>query len=284
MSDANRRSGAANIEIAKAVLHAQGGGAPVATAAVMVAPDGGDGPPPGAKLLVRAEGEGIGSFGGGPFEEAVRVAARDALFNHTGETIWLRPDGSRARRGAPGVYQVFIEVVEPPATLLVVGGGHIGLSLATIGEHAGFSVAVLDDRPDYANPERFPMADRVICGDFVEELRRFPVDAGTYIVVVTRGHKQDEISLREVVGRGARYVGMIGSRRRVGAVLQHLLESGVPAEALERVHTPIGLDIGAETPAEIAVSIIAEIVKERRGGSGRPMQEKRAALKRTAGA
>jgi xanthine dehydrogenase accessory factor len=140
-----------------------------------------------------------------------------------------------------------------------------------MGAHAGFHVTVLDDREDYANAERFPMADHVICGDFATELDHMDIDGTTYIVLVTRGHKQDELGLRHVVGSRAGYVGMIGSRRRVAAVLQHLREEGVPEEQLARVHAPIGLDIGAETPEEIAVSIIAEIIAVRRGGSGGPM-------------
>jgi xanthine dehydrogenase accessory factor len=134
---------------------------------------------------------------------------------------------------------------------------------------------VLDDREAFANAERFPMADRVIRGDFVEELRRFPIDGNTYVICVTRGHKQDELSLREVAASEAAYVGMIGSIRRVSTVLTHLAQEGVSREALERVHTPIGLDIGAETPEEIAVSVVAELVLARRGGTGRKLSEVR---------
>ncbi len=269
-----------NVEITKATLAALEGEGPVATATVMTAPKGAAGPALGAKLLVRPEGEGLGSLGGGAFEAAVAGLARNALARHASETVWLRAGGTPGRRSDQDVFEVFIESFEPPQTLVVVGGGHIGLSVATLGEHAGFSVVVLDDRPDYANRERFPMADRVICGDFVEELERFPITPQTYVVVVTRGHRSDEVSVRAVVGRGARYVGMIGSKRRVGAVLQHLIEEGVPVEELERVHTPIGLDIGAETPEEIGVSILAQIIAVRRGsGTGRPMEEGRAPLR-----
>jgi xanthine dehydrogenase accessory factor len=109
----------------------------------------------------------------------------------------------------------------------------------------------------------------------VESLRQFPIDSNTYVVLVSRGHKQDELALREVATSNAAYVGMIGSRRRVTAVLQHLAHDGLPQEAVERVRTPIGLDIGAETPEEIALSIIAEVIQARRGGSGRPMGERR---------
>ena len=131
----------------------------------------------------------------------------------------------------------------------------------------------MDDRPDYANPERFPEADRVLWGDFVEVLRQFPIDANTYIVCVTHGHEHDEASLRQVVSSSAAYVGMIGSRRRTSAILQRLRDEGVDPAAVARVHTPIGLDIGAETPEEIAVSVMAKVIQMRRGGSGRSMRE-----------
>src|SRR3712207_3958227 len=170
-----------------------------------------------------------------------------------------------------------VEVVEAPARLVIVGGGHIGRSLCRMGAECGFSVTVIDDRPDYANRERFPEADRVICADFEAALGELPVDHNSYIVLVTRGHKQDELSLRSLVVRPAAYLGMIGSKRRTGAVLQHLADDGFDAEALTRVRTPIGLDIGAETPEEIAVSILAEMIMVRRGGSGRPMYWRRGA-------
>jgi xanthine dehydrogenase accessory factor len=134
---------------------------------------------------------------------------------------------------------------------------------------------VMDDREMYANRERFPMADRVMSGDFEQMIAGFPIGSNTYIVMVSRGHKQDETCLRAVVNRGAAYVGMIGSKRRVATVLRHLAEEGVDVEALERVYTPIGFDLGAETPEEIAVSIIAQLIAVRRGGSGRPMREGR---------
>jgi xanthine dehydrogenase accessory factor len=259
------------------VMAAREGGPAVVLATVIQAPQDAA-LPVGAKLLLRQDGSTLGSLGGGPLEEAVLADARDALRRHAVLAPFYAADGSRITRreaeAAPGGYQVMLEAQEPPATLLIVGGGHIGKALAAIGDLCGFSVAVVDDRPEFANPERFPQADRVICRDFTEALREFPIDANIYIVTVTRGHRQDEAALREVVRRGgAAYVGMIGSRRRVGAVLQHLIDDGLDPEAVRRVHTPIGLDIGAETPEEIAVAIMAEVIQARRGGSGQPMRE-----------
>jgi len=265
--------------IANEVLRAASGGAPVAVATVIRAPEGGT-PPMGEKLLVRADGSRLGSLGGGAIEETVAADCHAALTRRPRmhvESLFYAPDGTRLHRleAGPDELEVMIEVTERPATLVIVGGGHVGQSIATIAAQVGFSVVVLDDREAFASRDRFPTADQVICGDFVEELRRFAIDGNTYIVLVSRGHKQDETALREVVTSEAAYVGMIGSRRRVGTVLSHLAREGYAQEALARVHTPIGLDIGAETPEEIAVSIVAEIISVRRGGSGQKMSEYR---------
>lgn len=263
-------------QIVQEVLQAVKGGASVAVATVIRASE--NGPAVGAKLLVRTGGERVGSVGGGKLEEAVAadsLAAITRLPRIHVESVQYSADGERTERD--GEIEVMIEVTESPVSLLIVGGGHIGQSLAAIGAEAGFSVAVLDDREAFANEERFPSADRVICGDITEELERYAIDGSTYIVLVSRGHKQDEAGLRAVVDSDAAYVGMIGSKRRVSTVLTHMAREGIAREALERVHTPVGLDIGAETPEEIAVSIVAEIIAVRRGGSGGQMSDVRRA-------
>ncbi len=263
-------------QILAEVMAAQGAGPAVVLATVIQA-SAESSVAVGAKLLLRSDGSSLGALGGGPLEAAVLADGGNAFHRHDVESLFYSPDGARISRreaeSGSGGYQVMLEVHEPPATLVIVGGGHIGKALATIGDLCGFSVVVVDDRPDYANQERFPEADRVICGGFAEVLGELPIDANSYIVTVTRGHKHDEISLRQVAGSAAAYVGMIGSKRRVGAVLQHLIDEGLDEAAVRRVHTPIGLDIGAETPEEIAVAIMAEVVQVRRGGSGRPMRE-----------
>jgi xanthine dehydrogenase accessory factor len=232
--------------------------------------------PPGTKMLVRRDGTTLGDLGSGPIQEAVLNRTVDAFRRHGVETVYLADDGTiltRQQASEVAAYQVMLEVHERPATLLIIGGGHIGKALAVFADLCGFSVEVIDDRPEYANRERFPQADRISQGRFDEVLDGYPIDANTYVVCVTRGHKHDETSLRLVAESPAAYVGMIGSRRRVNAVLQHLLEDGVDPEAASRVHTPIGLDIGAETPEEIAVAIMAEIIMARRGGTGGPMMD-----------
>lgn len=261
--------------IADEVLRAMAGGAPVVTAAVIGAPEGAPATL-GAKMLVRADGSRVGALGDAALDAAVHAACLAAIPRHAVETLRFDASGVRVDdRHTTAVYEVLIEVVEAPARLVIVGGGHIGRSLCTVGALAGFSVTVIDDRPEYANTERFPEADRVICDDYEDALASLPNDFNTYYVMVTRGHKQDELSLRIVLAKSWAYCGMIGSKRRTGAVLQHLAEEGFPRETLDRVHTPIGLDIGAETPEEIAVSIVAELIMVRRGGTGRQMYYRR---------
>lgn len=261
-------------EIAEAVLAARRGGPAVLVATVIAAPEA-RGERVGAKMLVRRDGSAAGTLGAEALDEGVKRESMDAFRRHGVEVVYLSVTGERVERRddeASDAYQVMLEVHESPASLLIIGGGHVGKALATIGDLCGFSVEIVDDRPEYANEERFPEADRITCGRFDEVLADYPIDANMYVVCVTRGHRHDETSLRLVAESGAAYIGMIGSKRRVGAVLQHLVEEGVDPAAVERVHTPIGLDIGAETPEEIAVSVMAEIIMARRGGSGGSMR------------
>ena len=170
---------------------------------------------------------------------------------------------------------------EPPAELVIVGAGHVAQPLALLGSMLDFRVTVLDDRPEFATRERFPGADRVMVADFADPLADIEVGDRTSIVLVTRGHRHDYDCLRELARRGAlpRYLGMIGSKRRVRAAFEQLAAEGVPADWLARVHAPLGLDIGAETPAEIAVAVAAEIVLAARGGSARPLSERAQVLR-----
>jgi len=257
------------------VAAALAGGPPVLVATVIAAPPDAYAAV-GSKMLVRVDRSSEGRLGDAALDAAVKAEAPDAFRRHAVETLYLDRAGRRTGRldaREDDSYQVMLEVHERPATLLIIGAGHVGKALATIGNMCGFSVEIVDDRPEYANAERFPEADRITCGRFDEVLSGYPIDGNSYVVCVTRGHKHDETSLRLVAASPAAYVGMIGSKRRVGAVLQHLIEDSLDAAAAERVHTPIGLDIGAETPEEIAVSIMAEIIRVRRGGSARPMRE-----------
>lgn len=170
-----------------------------------------------------------------------------------------------------GDLRLFVEVQSPPAALIICGAGHVAVPLAAMAALCDFDVTVLDDRALYATPARFPAARQVIAGDFRQELRALRAQAGfgarTALVLVTRGHQHDVDCLLEVLDDPLGYVGMIGSRRRIRAVFELLeREQGIDPARLARVHAPIGLDIGARTPAEIAVAILAEIVNVQRSG------------------
>ncbi|MFN7927293.1 MAG: XdhC family protein [Blastocatellia bacterium] len=166
--------------------------------------------------------------------------------------------------------RLLFEIARPPLELIVCGGGHVGQAVAQAGLFLGFRVTVIDDRAEFAGRGRFP-DERIhlIADDFVTALQSLKITPASHLVLVTRGHKHDEICLREVVDKPARYIGMIGSRRRTTTIRAHLKREGIADDLMQRVYAPIGLDIGAQTPEEIAVAILAEIVMIRRGGEGR---------------
>lgn len=170
-----------------------------------------------------------------------------------------------------GDLDIFFDVIARPARLVIVGAGHIAMPLARFGALLEFRVSILDDRPEFATSERFPDAAETIVGPYGETLASLDTDRDTYVVLVTRGHVHDAACLEVMLNRSAAYVGMIGSRTRVRTVMRHLAENGYPLERLRQIHAPIGLQLGARTPAEIALSIMAEIVSVRRGGTGASM-------------
>lgn len=256
------------LELTQRLLQAAQGGDPVLVASVLE-----PGPAtltPGARILVERDGRTLGTLGDPALDTLVAASAPETFARHAVETVYLTDAGLSAR-AVPGATSLFLEVVESKPVFLIVGAGHIGRALATLARFLDFHVAIIDDREDFADPEKVPDADEVICADFEAAIDHYPIASGTSIVLVTRGHKQDEISLRRCLGRGAGYLGMIGSKRRTAAVLQHLRGEGFDPAELDRVRTPIGLDIGAETPEEIAVSIVAEVIMLRRGATGHVM-------------
>lgn len=167
--------------------------------------------------------------------------------------------------------RVFINILVSEAKLLVCGAGHIAIPLVQFSNDMGFQVTVLDDRPDFAHPSRFPNCN-VVAAEFTEALREMPLGPSTYVVVITRGHEHDADCLAEILLKEAAYVGLIGSRRRVRFVLEMLGKEGISQERLKKVFTPIGIPIGAESPGEIALSIVSELVCVRRKGSEQARQ------------
>lgn len=268
------------LELTRRLLAAADGGEPVVLASVIES--GESGLRPGNRLLVEPSGEQSGTLGDPALDALIAAHAPGVLARHAAETLYAGP-GGLSQREIPGAAAIYVEAVEAKPVFLIVGGGHIGRALAKLANTLDFHVAVIDDREEYADPARLPEAHEVICDEFEAALDRYPIGPNTSIVLVTRGHRQDEIALRRCLGRGAAYLGMIGSRRRTGTVLRHLLDEGFDPEELARVRTPIGLFIGAETPEEIAVSIVAEVIMLRRGGTGTPMYHRPAGLHAGAG-
>jgi xanthine dehydrogenase accessory factor len=207
----------------------------------------------------------------------VREVAGATLESGRSRRVWVESGGAWRLAEAEGV-GLFVEVIAPPPALIVVGAGHIALPLVTMGKLLGFHVTVMDDRTAFANPARLPEADRVVVGRIEDTLRGWPIGRATYLVLVTRGHQLDEAALEAVIGSDAAYIGMIGSRRRVREVFRHLAVAGVPPDRIGRVHAPIGLAIGAETPAEIAVAIAAQLVQVRRSRTPEWADHRHAAL------
>ena len=220
----------------------------------------------GLKLRYETEDRLIGSLGFPTLDAAVARDAADAL--RTGEPVThtYAADGSPASRRAAAYAKVFFDPIVPTPRLVIAGAGHIAQPLALCADLLEFETWVVDDRADYANRERFPTADRVVVDPMHEFFSELSVDPATYVVLVTRAHRYDEESLRQLLDTPAPYIGMIGSRRRVHIVHQTLLAEGISPDKFRRVYAPIGLDIGSRTPAEIALAIMAEIVNLRRGG------------------
>ena len=176
-----------------------------------------------------------------------------------------RADAHELRLNENVLTTVYLEPLKPAPILLIAGAGHVGAAVAHMGAMVGFEVVVVDDRPSFANRQRLPFANRIIVDNIPHAIKNFPINADTYIVIVTRGHAYDAETLRACINSPAKYIGMIGSRRKVKQIFDALLKDGIAtAERLAQVHAPIGLDIGSVTPEEIAVSIIAELIAVRR--------------------
>jgi xanthine dehydrogenase accessory factor len=227
-----------------------------------------------AKMLVRDDGSIVGTIGGGCVEADVWQAAREVMETEKPRTLTfdLNQD-PKYDTGlvCGGTLEVFIEPILPPALLYVFGAGHVAANLCQVAASAGFDLIVTDDRTSYATKERFPSAREVHAFDFDEATKQLDPNEASYIVIVTRGHRDDMRLLRWAVQTRARYIGMIGSKRKVIGIFKTLQEEGVPAHLFDRVHAPIGLDIGAVTPEEIAVAITAELIAFRRhAGAGLP--------------
>lgn len=225
------------------------------------------------KMLVYDSGEIMGSVGGGTFEAKAILEASNVIKTQEPKVFRFKFNGSKKKGSADqpicgGEMEVLIEPLIPKPSLYVMGAGHVGQALATIGKILGFKVVIVDDRERYANRTRFPGADEILVLNFEKITEKVKLNNSSYVVIVTRGHQHDKTVLKALVQEDAAYIGMIGSKEKVRHVFQSLIDEGIEERLLDRVYSPIGLDIGAQTPSEIAVSIMAEIIACIRGKIG----------------
>lgn len=222
---------------------------------------------PGAKILVRDDGSFAGTIGGGCVEAEVWQAAREVMESGRPRLLAFSLAEDAAYDNGlicGGQLEIYIEPVEPLEQAFLFGAGHISRSLARLCSMLGFAVTVIDDREAYANRERFPEAAEVIAGNYEDIFPKLPVNSSSYVIIVTRGHRDDMRVLRWAVTVPAAYIAMIGSRRKVISTVRELIREGMDPGLFRRVHAPMGLDIGAVTPEEIAVSVAAEMIAIRR--------------------
>ena len=247
------------LPIATEIANAYEGGSAVGLATVVNVPEGADNL--GAKLLLRLDGSVVGSLGNPDLDaQAIEIAGR------------LAEVGSVESLITSGGTEVFIEGFTTPPTLVMVGGGHVGKATADLAHSLGYKVLVVDDRPEFANEERFPYAEQIVVAPYDQWANQVSLNVNSFVVVATRGHRFDDMALESAMVTPSRYIGLLGSRRKTLMIYQRLVRQGIPVERLKQVHSPIGLDIGALTPEELAVSIMSEIIMIRRGGAGSPMQ------------
>jgi xanthine dehydrogenase accessory factor len=237
-----------------------------------------------AKMLVRDDGSIVGTVGGGCVEADVWQAAREVMEEEKPRTLTFNLNQNpRYDTGlvCGGTLEVYLEPILPVPLVYLFGAGHVAHNVYKVARTAGFDVVVVDDRETYANAERFPEAREVIAEDFEAALARIMPNENTYIVIVTRGHRDDMRVLRWAVQTNARYIGMIGSKRKVLTIYKELEQEGISPQQFERVMAPVGLEIGAVTPEEIAVSIVAEMIACKRNAPD-AVGHKRAGVSRAA--
>lgn len=220
-----------------------------------------------AKLLVREDGSMIGTVGGGCVEAEVWTAAREVIETEQPKHLTFSLGQDAAYDNGlicGGQLNVFVEAIIPQPRAFIFGAGHVSKSLSKVATLAGFGTTVIDDREQFANRDRFPEAEEVQAGEYEEIFPKLEVNSSSYLIIVTRGHRDDMRVLKWAIQTPARYVSMIGSKRKVLGVMKELEKEGIPRAAFDKLHAPMGLDIGAISPEEIAVSVVAEMIAVRR--------------------
>lgn len=230
-----------------------------------------------SRMLVREDGSIAGTIGGGCVEAEVWAAAKEVIRAEAPRKMVFNLNNEAQYDNGlicGGTLEIFVEPILPQPTLYIFGGGHVSMALANAAHGAGFGIGVIDDRDTFANQQRFPMAGEIYTS-FEEAFEKVHPGASTYLVIVTRGHRDDMRVLAWAVNTEARYIGMIGSKRKVLSVYKALEKEGYSPEKFERVNAPVGLEIGALTPEEIAISIAAELIAVRRNATGLPSKSVR---------
>jgi xanthine dehydrogenase accessory factor len=230
-----------------------------------------------SKMLIFADGQMMGTVGGGDLESRTIKAGQEVI--HSGQARLESYSLAGPTEGAVGVcggeVEVFIEPILPPPTLLVLGCGHVGVAVAHLAKWLGFRVVVSDDREELCTPEHIPDADLYLPGEIAAVLSQTPIDSQTYVVAVTRGYPFDVAAVPILLETDTPYIGIIGSRRRWATAVKELEAIGIAEESLKSIYAPIGLYLGEETPEEIAVSIMAEIIMLRNRDGGGPARHRR---------
>jgi len=228
----------------------------------------------GAKMIVYHDGSITGTVGGGELENRVRRAALESI--KTGRPVTLSYNMTDTKRGDPGIcggqVEVYVEPILPAPTIVVIGGGHVGKAVSHLAKWLGYRVVVSDDRPEFCTRKANPDADLLLPISMQDIPKKLVITPYTFFVLTTRGVEVDVEGLPALIESPAAYIGVIGSRKRWATTVNKLLSAGIPKTSLQRIHSPVGININAETPEEIAVSILAEIIMVQSGGTGKPLK------------
>lgn len=229
----------------------------------------------GSMMGVKEEGTIFGTIGGGKLELVATKWAEKCMLNGKDETFHfkLNDEEGSLHMQCGGEVEVFIKIFSPPHKLLIVGGGHIALKLYELSKILGFYSVIFEDREEFCNKERFPEADELKVGDIEKLLYEYSINDNCYVVIVTRGHKHDEIALRAVIKSDAKYIGMIGSKNKTRYVRDNLIKADISNDLIDKVYAPIGISLGGETPEEIAFSIMSEILLVKNQGKLKHMKD-----------
>ncbi len=247
------------LDYAREIDAAYAGGPAVALATVTAAGDGAA--RLGARLFIREDGSTEGTLGSPEMDREAMKRARDLMVHGKNEFVTMR-DGP----------EFFVEAYTTPPQMVLCGGGHVSKAIAPLAANLGFRVFVTDDREEFANPDRFPEADIIVAEKPESALPQLPINPNTFIIIATRGHRYDNVALEAAALTPAKYVGLLGSKRKTILIYEDLMRSGLPIERIREIRSPVGLDVRGRTPEEIAVSIMAEVLMFRLGGTGQPMK------------